>query len=454
MSGRKRKSTSKNNVVGRKWTKTKYVTELSNIGIAANETWTLNFLSQLYDANMPNHENPTATDNNAEGVASTSTVNVPLNEVNSEIITDTVQNNNAPVRETVINRTEEILVGTTSALKTATETLAAMSSLVKGVLNKDSPTSSDQCKSLFDLSTATKNTYGQLSNNTNSIITSDIQTYSRQQIDISRGVVYAEDLPKMDYVSATLRKQILEGKDINLACLLTPKYDSPQSRTLRSEGLSVELSTPRDPRLDYNLTLDEFNKAFRKYRNIVCKVYPQRRDELEQYESDLNDIAHTYGPRFYTYHKMFTAKAAAAITEHNIVINWAKVDERLLNQIMHGTPSKACDLCNEFDHQTRFCERQKYQSVAMQDSPNAPRKSEMSERNRDKHGRTIARIGGKQICNNFNYSSCSRRDCPFIHACSKCNATDHSMNLCQQVSKISKSTQERHVDGKNIPSSR
>lgn len=82
---------------------------------------------------------------------------------------------------------------------------------------------------------------------------------------------------------------------------------------------------------------------------------PQRMDELEQYEADVN-IAHTYGPRFYTYHKMFSAKAANAIIEHSIVINWAKVDDRLLNKIMHGTPSRYCEMYGDFDNATRFCE--------------------------------------------------------------------------------------------------
>jgi hypothetical protein len=103
------------------------------------------------------------------------------------------------------------------------------------------------------------------------------------------GVIYAEDLPKMDYVSPTIRKQILEGKDVNLACLLV-----------------VELSS-RDVRLDHHLTLDEFNKAFRKYRNVLCKPYPQRKNEMEQYEADINKIANNYGPRFYIYHKSFSA---------------------------------------------------------------------------------------------------------------------------------------------------
>jgi hypothetical protein len=34
---------------------------------------------------------------------------------------------------------------------------------------------------------------------------------------------------------------------------------------------------------------------------------------------------------------MFSAKATNATIEHNIDINWGKVDERLLHLVMHGT---------------------------------------------------------------------------------------------------------------------
>jgi hypothetical protein len=60
--------------------------------------------------------------------------------------------------------------------------------------------------------------------------------------------------------------------------------------------------------------------------------------ELEQYEADINEIAHNYGPCFYSYHKMFSAKAATAITEHNILINWSKVDDKLIYSSDWSTP--------------------------------------------------------------------------------------------------------------------
>ena len=47
---------------------------------------------------------------------------------------------------------------------------------------------------------------------------------------------------------------------------------------------------------------------------------------------------------------MFSAKAVNAIIEHNIVINWGKVDNRLLHLVMHGTQSRECELCGDYDY--------------------------------------------------------------------------------------------------------
>ena len=91
--------------------------------------------------------------------------------------------------------------------------------------------------------------------------------------------MYSEDLPKMDFVAPPVKKQILEGKDVNLTILLSSKYDLPQQHTMQSGGLTVELNTKKDVRLEHNLSLEEFNRAFRKYRNIMCNAYPHRKAE-------------------------------------------------------------------------------------------------------------------------------------------------------------------------------
>ena len=62
--------------------------------------------------------------------------------------------------------------------------------------------------------------------------------------------VYPEDLPEMDCVPPYVKKQILEGKDINLAILLSSKCDLPQQHTMQYGGLIVELNTTKDVRLE------------------------------------------------------------------------------------------------------------------------------------------------------------------------------------------------------------
>jgi hypothetical protein len=120
--------------------------------------------------------------------------------------------------------TEELLKETTCALKTATEALSSMSSMVAGILqNKGATGSIPNQKSNFDLSTAFQATY----RTATPLNPSNVEQTFRRQVDTSKGIVYSEDLPKLDYVSPTLRKQILEGKDINLALLLYPKNEVP-----------------------------------------------------------------------------------------------------------------------------------------------------------------------------------------------------------------------------------
>ena len=199
---------------------------------------------------------------------------------------------------------------------------------------------------------------------------------------------------------------------------------------MQSGGLTVELNTKKDVRLEHNLSLEEFNRAFRKYRNIMCNAYPHRKAELEQYEADINETTHNYGPCFYTYHKMFSAKAATAITEHNILINWSKVDDKLLNLVTHNVQSRACNLCGNFDHSSKFCDRAKH---GMPDAAPSTQTSNflLGARSTDKRGRPVTAVNGQEVCNNFNYNVCFHKDCKLLHACIQCSSKTHGLKLCQ-----------------------
>lgn len=83
-----------------------------------------------------------------------------------------------------------------------------------------------------------------------------------------------------------------------------------EKRVVDCDNVSVMLKDS-DPRLSKMLTLAEFNVAFKVYEDVICKVYPSCRAELDTYLAIISDLALTYGGTlFYDYHKSFSAKAA------------------------------------------------------------------------------------------------------------------------------------------------
>jgi hypothetical protein len=63
------------------------------------------------------------------------------------------------------------------------------------------------------------------------------------------------------------------------------------------------------------LTIKEFIKAFGKHKRVMTAVYPAKCEELDAYAEDIVDISNFYGPTFYDYDQMFSAKAAALLTQ-------------------------------------------------------------------------------------------------------------------------------------------
>ena len=76
--------------------------------------------------------------------------------------------------------------------------------------------------------------------------------------------VPADSLPHVDIISETLKRNILEGKYINLAALLIPDFE-PQSVTMNeASGLELLRQGRRDHRLDRSLSIIQF------LRYLVC----------------------------------------------------------------------------------------------------------------------------------------------------------------------------------------
>ena len=437
--GRKRSRETRTNLDAenpRNWTKTQLITELQNRGIDVPNNLKTDMLRQMFLLNK-NKRQCRVADNINGATNVEEIVRAPSAERSAEeyVIAESVVP--APAQN-VVNIQEAVPVAapqqttsagssstrdeSISAIKAANEALANMVGLVKDLVASKDKTSEKEGNCL---KTAMMATFGFSESDTNAASCS--QTFIREVK--KTGIIFAEDLPSLDHVSPTIRKQILEGKDVNLTTLLSPQDDTPQTNSIQACGVTVNLSTAKDKRLSQNLTLDEFNTAFRKYRRVMCKAYPQRREELDQYEDDINELARTYGSRFYSYHKKFSAKAATAILEHNIVISWAKVDDTMLNKVMHGVQSNTCEYCGDVDHTSKFCQTQRYfQPDANKQQINNTNHS----RTADKHGRAIQHYQGREICNNFNTNTCKTNDCSFAHVCLRCKSPSHTMKACDQ----------------------
>ena len=236
----------------------------------------------------------------------------------------------------------------------------------------------------------------------------------------------AESLPFMDAVHPSLKKQILEGKDINLASLLIPYYTGPHADP------SVITKERPDMRLNQELTLAQFIQAFGIYKNIMCKAYPIRRPELDLYERDILDMATRYpGNGFYEYHKMFSAQAAAHLSYSGKKVDWSVRNKTLFCSIFTNSKARTCDLCQSSLHLSSFCPKLT-ENNAQARFRNSPLTSDM-------FGRVRMQVQGSEICINFNSArGCYRIKCNYLHACLICHK-EHSQQACQE-SKNLKST--------------
>ena len=246
-----------------------------------------------------------------------------------------------------------------------------------------------------------------------------------QQTSANLHGVAADSLPHIDVVSETMRKNIVSGKYVNLACLLIPDYDVSKSPVDNMPGTELFKRQQRDHRLDRVLSITQFFKAFGIYKRVMCEAFPQRRDELNLYEADIANIYEHYGDLFYQYHVQFSRQAAAYM-EKGIKIDWSKRHKDLFQLLVGGAKTKLCDHCSQADHQSPFCPTQisvprpsKSKAIPIQDS------------SKDTFGRPRVFFKGREICNNFNgEKGCSRSVCPFEHICKKCKSSGHGQNSC------------------------
>ncbi|XP_070580575.1 uncharacterized protein [Ptychodera flava] len=234
----------------------------------------------------------------------------------------------------------------------------------------------------------------------------------------------SERLPNVELVSPAIRRDILSGKDINLACLLIPGYnyhDGERHIIIGNEALS--LKPLQDGRVNRPLTITEFIQAFTVYKNVMCEAFPNRRTELDAYVTDIVGMSKRFsGFAFYDYHRDFSAKAAALLLNHGIKLDWGVRDSLIYTSTFSGLKANLCNICNSAVHTTEVCpyletKRPHSNPIRFQSPPSTV----------DRSGRRRVTYQGKEICNNFNSQpGCKRSNCGFSHVCLVCYSSDHS----------------------------
>lgn len=252
--------------------------------------------------------------------------------------------------------------------------------------------------------------------------------------------VQSESLPFRDIVSSQIRKQILDGKDVNLASLLAQQVETDPSRARPSEKSEKSIV---DHRLHRDISLTEFITAFGKFKRVMCERFPDRREELDLYEAHIVEISNTYGQCFYNYHKLFSAKAANALYASGQLVDWSSKDRDILLMVMGGTRAKSCDHCKSPLHQTQDCilmmngdrrnPPQSFYTFGGKTTGPGAVPSQTPSTVIDRRGRQREFFQGSQICNDFNDRHCFRANCQFKHICKSCHSSDHASNVCSST---------------------
>ncbi|XP_071085415.1 uncharacterized protein [Haliotis cracherodii] len=239
-------------------------------------------------------------------------------------------------------------------------------------------------------------------------------------------------LPRLETVSANLRQQIHVGRDINLALLLIPDDVHCGPRSIQIGDGQLHLKTTNDKRLQKVLGIRDFLKAFERFKKIMLEKFPNRSAEFDEYQGIIIGLSNeTDDNAFYTYHKMFSAQAAAAIELLNRPVYFGRLDRELYIKIFMSRKANACQWCTELNHTSEFC------PLSLDDqlkSSLGPRKLQQIQKNNfdgtDAHGRAIIFHQGQSICNNSNDRGCSHQHCRFMHVCLICKRT-HPKYQCR-----------------------
>ena len=146
----------------------------------------------------------------------------------------------------------------------------------------------------------------------------------------------------------------------------------------------------------------------------MCQGYPHRNGELDAYLTETIGMATDFGAgTFYEYHKMFSARAATLLLNHNVKLDWSVRDNDMYCKLFAGRHAIACGICSSMAHSMDFCPL----STAFR---NNRRLGGTGHFNNLENGVAQHRKGDG-ICHAFNSAKgCARLACRFAHACMVC----------------------------------
>ncbi len=321
------------------------------------------------------------------------------------------------------------------------------------------PSSSTTCTSNHLCNPTRSNLANDNADNMNGILnanTMHVQGYAPNPLSLApmsgNNGVHSDSLPQIDIVSPSVRRDIIMGKDVNLASLLISGYktDLETDHHLIKGGEIIPLKSTSDNRLSRNLLLSEFIMAFTTYKSIMCEAYPQRRSELDGYQRSIVEMAHKFGgTTFYEYHRLFSARAAAMLQNHNIKIDWSTKDTNIFCMTFAGHTTISCNRCGSKTHTSPFCPQVGEVTMnanTMNKLKYASIPSKSYGKYQDSKGRSRTIQDGKEICNNFNgEAGCFRFNCNYLHACSLCKKRTHGVSNCQAANNPPKNNFQSQV---------
>jgi hypothetical protein len=258
----------------------------------------------------------------------------------------------------------------------------------------------------------------------------------------TRGIP-SDQLPFVELVSPQIRRDILSGKNINLATLLISGHKGESYEGLSSHLVlgdqTVPLKQIADIRLNRPLDILQFIEAFGIYKNIMCEAYPHCRMELDASERSIVEMSSRFGGNtFYDYHKMFSKRAETLLLSYSRKIDWSIRDNNLFCSLFAGRKAIVCANCASIEHNTGFCpEAQNQVSPSTRSRSGANRnydRNNVNDRNTGNFDRNFDRRGrarvfdaqGKEMCNDFNSEGgCKRTTCLYTHACVSCKRSTH-----------------------------